>query len=138
MSNLREEKGFTYGVSSFVLNYTKGSYFSVSTEVNAKHTQQAMQEILKEMDTLRREKVGEKELKLVKNYIYGTFLRNFDGPFALADRFKAVRDFGLGFDYYKKSLDAIMQVDANQLMESAQEYFNPEDMVQLVVGGYGS
>lgn len=137
MSNLREEKGFTYGVSSYVLNYTHGSFFSVSTEVNSKHTKTAMQEILKEMEKLRNEKVGEKELSLVKNYIYGTFLRNFDGPFSLADRFKAVKDFGLGFDYYKKSLDGIMAVNANQLLETAQTYFNPEDMVQLVVGSYG-
>lgn len=136
MSNLREEKGFTYGVSSYVLNYTNGSFFSVSTEVNSKHTERAMQEILKEMEKLRNEKVSEKELSLVKNYIYGTFLRNFDGPFALADRFKAVKDFGLGFDYYKKSLDGIMQVDAGQLQEAAQTYLNPEEMVQLVVGSY--
>jgi zinc protease len=138
MSNLREDKGFTYGVSSYVLNYTNGSFFSVSTEVNSKHTEKAISEILKEMDLLRNEIVGEKELNLVKNYIYGTFLRNFDGPFALADRFKAVKDFGLGFDYYKNSLDAIMQVDANQLIETAQTYLNPDDMIQLVVGSYGS
>jgi len=138
MSNLREDKGFTYGVSSYVLNYTYGSFFSVSTEVNSKHTERAMQEIMKEMERLRNEKVGNKELNLVKNYIYGTFLRNFDGPFSLADRFKAVKDFGLGFDYYKKSLDGIMEVNAGQLLETAQKYLNPEDMVQLVVGSYGS
>ncbi|HEY9113731.1 MAG TPA: pitrilysin family protein, partial [Bacteroidales bacterium] len=138
MSNLREDKGFTYGVSSYILNYTYGSFFSVSTEVNSKHTEKAVFEIIKEMELLRNEKVGEKELDLVKNYIYGTFLRNFDGPFALADRFKAVKDFGLGFDYYKKSLDSIMQVDAIQLIETAQTYLNPEDMIQLVVGSYGS
>jgi zinc protease len=137
MSNLREEKGFTYGVSSYVLNYMNGSFFSVSTEVNSKHTKKAMHEILKEMEKLRNEKVGEKELSLVKNYIYGTFLRNFDGPFALSDRFKAVKDFGLGFDYYKKNLDGIMAVNANQLLETAQTYLNPEEMVQLVVGSYG-
>lgn len=137
MSNLREDKGFTYGVSSYVLNYNNASFFSVSTEVNSKFTEKAMFEILREMETLRNEKVGEKELSLVKNYIYGTFLRNFDGPFALADRFKAVKDFGLGFDYYKNSLDTIMQVDAEQLIETAQTYLNPKDMIQLVVGSNG-
>jgi predicted Zn-dependent peptidase len=138
MSNLREDKGFTYGVSSYVLNYKHGSFFSVSTEVNSKHTEEAMQEIVNEMELMRNEKVSEKELSLVKNYIYGTFLRNFDGPFALADRFLAVKDFGLDFAYYKNSLNAIMQVDADQLIETARIYLNPEDMIQLVVGSYGS
>jgi len=138
MSNLREDKGYTYGVSSYVLNYINQSVFSVSTEINSSYTEQALQEILKEMEILRTVKVDEKELNLVKNYIYGTFLRNFDGPFALADRFKSVKDFGLGFDYYKKSLDEIMHIKADELLETAQKYLNPENMVQLVVGSFGS
>lgn len=138
MSNLREDKGFTYGVSSYVMNYVEGSFFTVSTEVNSKHTEDALQEILKEMKLLCTEQVGDMELNLVKNYIYGTFLRNFDGPFALADRFKAVKDFGLSFGYYTSSLNAIMQIDAGQLIETARTYFNPEVMIQLVVGTYKS
>jgi predicted Zn-dependent peptidase len=134
MSNLREEKGFTYGVSSYIINYIHGSSFSIGTEVNVDHTQAAIDEIFFEMNKLREEKVGDDELQLVKNYIYGTFLRNFDGPFALADRFRSVKDFGLGFDYYLKSLDEIMNTTSDELLETAQNYFDPGQMIRLVVG----
>lgn len=134
MSNLREEKGLTYGISSYIVNYVHGSFFSVSTEVNASQTELALLECRKEMELLRNEKIKDKELKLVKNYIYGTFLRNFDGPFALADRFRAVRDFGLGFDHYMNGLEEIMQINADQLLDSARNYLNPDDMITLVVG----
>lgn len=134
MSNLREEKGYTYGVSSFVINYVHGSYFTVSTEVNAKFTREALDQIYLEMMMLRKEKVSDEELQLVKNYIYGTFLRNFDGPFALADRFRSAKDFGLDFEFYKTSLKEILEVTAEDILETARKYLNPDDMLQLVVG----
>jgi len=134
MSNLREDKGYTYGVSSFIANYNKAGYFSIATEVNVNHTSAALAEIIHEMVNLREQKVGEEELHLVKNYIYGTFLRNFDGAFALAERFRSVKDFGLSFDFYKNSLEEMLKVDAGQLNETARKYLNPEDMIQLVVG----
>jgi zinc protease len=134
MSNLREDKGYTYGVSSFVANYINAGYFGISTEVNAKYTRAAVDEICIEMKKLREQKVGTEELQLVKNYIYGTFLRNFDGPFALAERFRSVKDFGLNFDFYKKSLDEILKINAEELIETANKYFNPDEMIQLVVG----
>ncbi len=137
MSNLREDKGFTYGVSSFVANYLHNGYFSVATEVNADHTDAALDEIYKEIKILREKRVGDEELALVKNYIYGTFLRNFDGPFALAERFKSVRDFKLGFDFYQKSLKEIMTIDAGQLIETANKYLQTEDLYRLVVGEMG-
>lgn len=134
MSNLREDKGYTYGVTSFVANYIKAGYFSVATEVNANHTRAALDEIFKEMQKLREQKIGDEELLLVKNYIYGTFLRNFDGPFALAERFRSVKDFDLNFDFYKKSLDEMLKIDAEKLIETAGKYFNPDEMIHLVVG----
>ena len=134
MSNLREEKGYTYGISSFAANYIHGSSFSIATEVNVKHTNSAISEIFNEIDRLKNETISPQELELVKNYIYGTFLRNFDGPFALADRFRSVKDFGLGFDYYLSSLDEIMVISSSELLEIANKYFDADQMIRLVVG----
>lgn len=134
MSNLREDKGYTYGVSSYLINFIHAGYFSISTEVNATHTNAALDEIYNELEKLRTQKVGEEELHLVKNYIYGTFLRNFDGAFSLAERYRSVKDFGLNFEFYKNSLDAMLKIEADQLFEIANKYLNPDDMIQLVVG----
>lgn len=134
MSNLREDKGYTYGISSFTSNYIKGASFSIATEVNAQHTRAAIAEIFLEIKLLREKLVSNEELDLVKNYISGAFLRNFDGPFALAERFRSAKDFGLGFDYYLKSLEDIQKITAEELLETANKYFDPDDMIQLVVG----
>ncbi len=135
MSNLREEKGLTYGVNTFITNYEHGGYFSVSTEVNVDASELALSEICKEMELLRTEEVPNEELDLVKQYLYGTFLRNFDGAFSLAERFKSVMDFGLDLGFYQKSLEEILRTDAKQLMEMARLYLREENMIKLVVGG---
>lgn len=134
MSNLREDKGCTYGVHSFVTNYKHAGFFSVSTEVKADATEIAMREIMFELNRLQTEKIDDDELNRVKSYIYGTFLRTFDGPFALAERFKSAKDIGEGFAFYKQSLDEILQVTATELFETANKYLNPEEMITLVVG----
>lgn len=134
MSNLREDKGYTYGINSFLANYIHGGFFGIATEVNAKSTRLALNEIYHELKKIKEKKVGKQELQLVKNYIYGAFLRNFDGPFDLADRFQSIQGFGLQLDFYRKSLDEIMQITAGELQDTANQYLDEKDMVTLVVG----
>ena len=134
MSNLREDKGFTYGISSYMINYKHGGYLSIATEVNAKHTNAALGEIKKELNKLCNESINNTELGLVKNYIYGTYLRSFDGPMALADRFRSAKDLDLNYSYYTNSLNEMMQQTPEQLLETANKYFNFDDMIKLVVG----
>jgi len=134
MSNLREEKGYTYGIGSYLVNYRKAGFFSVATEVNAQYTDASLSEICHEMKRLREEPVGEEELLLVKNYLYGTFLRSFDGPFSLSDRYISAHDNNLQFSYYRQSLDAMMHTNSEQLMEVANRYLVPDNMIRLIVG----
>ena len=134
MSNLREDKGYTYGAYSYLQTYKKAAYFTVATEVNADHTRAALDEICKEITGLREKPVSKDELELVKNYIYGNFQKSFDGPLALSDRFIAVKDHGLTFDHFKEVLQKIMQTTPEELQQAAKKYFDAEKMIRLAVG----
>jgi predicted Zn-dependent peptidase len=134
MSNLRENKGFTYGVGSYIINYKHGGFLSVSTEVNTQHTKAALNEIKLEFNNLCNKAISTEELDIVKNYIYGTFLRSFDGSMALAERYRSAKDLNLDFSYYAKSLTEMMKQTPQQLQETANKYFNYENMIKLVVG----
>lgn len=136
MSNLREDKGLTYGVSSFMTNFMHGSYFAITTEVNIDQTAVAMDEIKKELTILQNDKTSEDEINLVKNYIFGNFLKNFDGPFALAEMFRSVHDFGLNFDSYKLNLDKIMNTTSEDVLAIAQKHLDSNNMTSLVVGKF--
>lgn len=134
MSNIREDKGYTYGIGSGMVSLKHSGYFFISTEVGVDVCNNALKEIYFEMDRLREELVTEDELQLVKNYMLGTFLRNTDGPFALADRFKGLIEYGLGYDYFDKYITTVRSISASQLRDLANIYYDKTSMIELVAG----
>lgn len=134
MANIREEKGYTYGINSGITSLKEGGYFFIATEVGADVCKSAVHEIYHELKRLREEPVSPNELQLVKNYLMGVFLRSIDGPFALAERFKAILEYNLEYHYYDHMLDTIKNITPEQLQELAQKYFQEEDMYEVVVG----
>lgn len=134
MSSIREEKGYTYGIFSAIQNYRHASLFAIATEVNAKYTAEALQEIKHQMRRLCEEKISETELNTVKNYVYGSYLSNFDGPMQLAERFKKSAELGIPFSFYKDSLEQMMRLTPDDLLTLTGKYLNPGNMKTLVVG----
>ncbi|RLD66817.1 MAG: insulinase family protein, partial [Bacteroidetes bacterium] len=94
MTNIREDKGYTYGIGSGIMSMRDAAFFFISSEVKADVTNLAIDEILKEINLLQTQLVGTDELNLVKNYLQGEFQRSFDGPFALLSRFKEIHNSG--------------------------------------------
>ncbi len=134
MSNIREDKGYTYGIGSGIISLQNAGYFFISTEVGVDVASSAIDEIYFEMDRLREELITPDELQLVKNYLLGTFLRSVDGPFAMADRFKGILHYNLGYDYFDKYIATIKSVSASELRTLANTYFDKNSMIELVVG----
>jgi len=134
MRSVREEKGYTYGIYSAIQNYRHADMFSIATEVNAQYTSHALNEIKHQMRLLCEEKISSEELQTVKNYVYGSYLRNFDGPLQLAERFKKSAELGIRFSSYKELLDRMMQLTPDDLFPLAEKYLCPDKMKTLVVG----
>ncbi|MGE5395302.1 MAG: M16 family metallopeptidase [Candidatus Saccharibacteria bacterium] len=134
MTNIREEKGYTYGIGSFVLPLKHASYLIISTEVGNEYVEPTLKEITNEMTRLQTEPVSEDELETVKSYLLGEFLRDFDGPFALAGSFKAINDFDLDYSYYDNYLATLRNISSEQILRLAQQYLDPEDFYTVVAG----
>ncbi len=134
MSNIREDKGYTYGIGSGLVSLKNSGYFFISTEVGVDVCKNAIDEIYFEMNRLREELVPQEELELVKNYLLGTFLRSVDGPFSMADRFKGIMEYDLDYDYFDKYIETIKGVSATELRDLANVYFDKNSMIELVVG----
>jgi len=137
MANIREEKGYTYGIGSFVLSLKYASYLIISTEVGNEYVEPTRKEIAFEMNRLQTEPVSESELATLKSYLLGEFLRDFDGPFALAGSFKAINDFGLDYTFYDRYLDTLRNITPEELMKLARQYLNPDDCYTVVAGSMG-
>jgi predicted Zn-dependent peptidase len=134
MANIREDKGYTYGIGSGITNLVHEGYFSISTEVGADVTRSALQEVFFELKKLREEPVGNQELETVRNYILGQFQRSVDGPFALADKYRNIADYGLDYSFYDRYFEIVSSVTPKQLQDLANTYLREEDMLVCVAG----
>ncbi|WP_461636861.1 M16 family metallopeptidase [Labilibaculum euxinus] len=134
MQNIREEKGYTYGINSILISHLKDGHFTIVTEVGAEVCKAAVQEIFIEIKRLREELVPEDELTLVKNYISGELLRNLDSPFALSDGLKGNLPFGLDNTYFAQFIKDLKAVTAKKIMELANEYLQLDDLYLIVCG----
>ena len=133
MANIREEKGYTYGINSYVQNHIQQSAWMISTEAGKDVCEATIEEVYKEMKILREEPVDEEELLLVKNYMMGSNLGDIDGPFHIVNRWKNLILNGLDESYFYDSMNAIKNVTAEELMVLANRYLVPEEFFELVV-----
>jgi zinc protease len=134
MKNIREEKGYTYGISSTVSSLDLTGYKIISTEVAHKNSRKAIDEIYKEIKLLQTVKVTKDEMAVVRNYMSGEMLRMFDGPFALAESFKSAWEFGLDNNYYYRLAEKIKSIDPDEIINLARTYYNLDELYEITVG----
>ena len=133
MSNIREDKGYTYGIHSYFQNHVHASAWMISTEAGRDVCAATIAEVLKEMELLRNELVDMEELNLVRNYMIGSLLGDLDGPFQLIGRWKNYVLNGLDENYFYKSIETIKSVTPQELQRLANTYLQPDDFYELVV-----
>jgi len=134
MTNIREEKGLTYGIYSRMQSFQLEGVFMIRADVNKELVQQAVNEIHKEMKNLRKKTIMPDELELVKNYLYGSLLRNFDGVFSQIDRTIQINDYGFSSDFWINYLEILRNITPQILQDLAYNYLNPNNMTEIVSG----
>jgi len=134
MRNIREEKGYTYGIYSSFDAWLREGYFYISTDVGAEYTEKTMEEIAVEIGKLKQYPVEEAELKMVKNYLLGQSLNLIDGPFATAQLIKSLKAKNLDLNTFEKAVETIKKIDASRLTELANTYLDTESFTTVLVG----
>jgi len=134
MTNIREDKGFTYGIGSAIVSLQQSGYFFIASEVGAELTDKALNEVYHEIDRLQQDLIPVQELGLVKNYILGSFLRRLDGAFAMSENYRGLLEYGLDYNYYQKFIDVIKSVTSEELRDLARNYLQTDGLTELIVG----
>lgn len=134
MSNIREEKGYTYGIGAGIVSYPGHSILMVATEAANEYVEPIINEVYKEMELLRTELVTKEELQMVKNYMLGDMCRSYEGPFSLSEAWIYTETAGLEDDFYQRSLEAIKSISQEEIQHLAQKYFCKENLIEVVAG----
>jgi zinc protease len=136
MQNIREEKGYTYGIHSSIVPMQEDGYFVIGTDVKREFTKNTIEEIEKELQLLIDVPVSDNELETVKNYMLGSFVGDIQTPFSIADKYKTIYFNGLGDDYYDRFFARIQSITAADIQAVAKKYFTPAEMSYVISGGF--
>jgi zinc protease len=110
MANIREDKGYTYGIGSGISALKHGGAMFIATEVGADVCKAAVTEIEKEINLLKTELIPGDELDLVRNYMLGALLGSLENVFSHADKFKTLYFAGLSYEYYDRYTETIRSI----------------------------
>lgn len=134
MSNIREEKGYTYGISAGILSYPGQGVLNISAETANEYVEPLITEVYHEIDRLQQELVPDKELDMVRNYMVGEMCRNYESAFSLSDAWIFIHISGLTPDFYSQTLEAIRSITPQEIRTLAGQYFCKENLKEVVAG----
>ena len=133
-ANLREKHAFTYGAYSSLNPSRQVGIFEASASVRNEKTDSSVQELLREINIILNEKVGDVELSRMKNYLSGGFARSLENPATIAGFALRIAQNNLPADYYQKYLTNLAAVDAQKVQDAAKALLNTEKMHIVIVG----
>jgi predicted Zn-dependent peptidase len=133
MQELRERKGYTYGIGAFTMSLKETGYIVITTEVASNVTNLAIQSIYEVIEHFCTHLISHEEMENARAYLMGEFLRTFDGSFNILEAFKAMDDLGLGMEQYSHFLDVLKHITPEEILSIAQRYLS-NGYSEVVVG----
>lgn len=134
MRNIREDKGYTYGIHSYIDTMQHHGFWGLSTAVHQDHTQATCAEIAKEINHLKEELVTQEELNILKSYLTGELLGCFEDFSASVYRLENLYMHHLDLHYYHRLYEAIQHITPITIQQTAQKYLGPADLHQVIIG----
>lgn len=134
MRNIREEKGYTYGISSYIIPLRQLPVWMISSEVKADCAEKVLQEIEKEITLLQKKPIKDSELDIVRQSFMGDFVRELDGTFDLAERMKFFILCGVGADFYRRNEEVFFSITPEEIRQMACRYLTPDRFYTVTAG----
>ncbi len=133
MQKIRDELGLAYDVRSFFTASKEKGLFQAEVQTKNESANTAIEEIVKQIEKIREEKVSDEELSGAKDYLTGSFPRRLDTSRKIADFLATVEFYNLGLDYAEKYASYINAVTKEDVQRVAGKYLDAENFVLIVV-----
>ncbi|MHB8481334.1 MAG: M16 family metallopeptidase [Nitrospiria bacterium] len=134
MTNIRDNKGLVYGLSSHFDSRRETGSFEVSLQTKNSSANEAISEVLNEIKRMRNELVPAGELQEAKDYLIGSFPLKMDTHAKLASILIYQEFYGLGLDYFDKYKKWIQNVTPQEVQRVARQYLDPDHFLLVAVG----
>ena len=134
MSNIREDKGYTYGIGAGVVNCPGSGVLAITTEADNQYMDAIIREVYHEIDRLHNDLAPREELEMVRSYMLGDFCRSCEGPFSLSEAWIYTETADLDDGFFERQVDSIRSVTSEEIRTLAQRYLCKEKLIEVVAG----
>jgi zinc protease len=133
MQELREGKGYTYGVSSSFSGNELSGVFAVRTSVRSNVTLESAQ-LIKELLSDYGNSFNESDLEVTKSYMIKSSARSFETAGAKLNMLSDIRNYGYPADYGVKNQQFVELLTLPVVKQLASQNLNANQMIYLIVG----
>ena len=133
MSNIREDKGFTYGIQSSLHQLKYGNSFVIGTEVAHQYTEATLKEINHEIRRLQEELIIEEEWQMMQNYYNGLILRSVNSAFSVAKTYRRLTSMGIPLASIHKDLEISLSLEPEDVQELARKHIHIDQLSQVII-----
>ena len=134
MQNIREDKGYTYGINAMLVGRRSGAKIVITSECDTAYTYLLIDEVEKEIRKLHDKPIDEDELDIVKNYMLSDLAKTLDSPFSMASCVSSNILFSTGEDYFNRQVAEITKITAKELQEVANKYLDVNKFYIAIAG----
>ena len=135
MLNIREDKGYTYGIGAGLVGYPEGGFISIDTECDNSYTPAVLDEIHAEIRRMKDPaSYTGTELERLRSYLTTSLASQLDSPFAVMDYYILQRSADTQPDYFDAQQKTLAEMTPESLADTAVRYFN-EDMLYTALAG---
>lgn len=137
MLNIREDKGFTYGISAGLLGYRRNSYINITTECDNRYTEPLLGEIRSEIERMHRpETYTPAELERARSFVTTQLAAQLDSPFAVMDYYINMLTTDTPSDYFARQQRTLTEMTPEILAETARKYLRTEMLYTALAGHF--
>lgn len=130
---LREVKGYTYGIRSGFSGTTAAGAFTISSGVRTNVTLEST-ELVKEILSNYGTNYTEKDLETTKGFLIKSNARAFETAGAKLNMLENMSRYGWASDYVKDREAIVKGMTVDKIRTLSQEYLDANKMIWLVVG----
>jgi zinc protease len=132
--NLREDKGYTYGIRSGFFGGKYSGVFQISTSVKRNATALSLAEIIKEFKKYEANGLTDTELEFTKNSLLNEEALKYESPYQKAAFLGNIAKYNLDKDYTAKQNQLLRSITKDEVNQQVKKYFDSNKLTTVVVG----
>ncbi len=132
--NLREDKGYTYGVYSFFNGSKNNGTFTIFSSVKTEVTDSALVEILSEVENYVSDGITNEELRFTKSSLLNADALKYESPMQKLGFLNRILTYDLDKSFIKKQVNVLNSITKDDIDQLAERNIRKDNMQIVIVG----